>query len=381
MTSIPTPTAAAAAAAAACNLTVPAAIGGSAPVGVGFGFLLEKSSVYRPEVIKGQMSFDTNTMLKVFLSASGTSALVFSALKLLGKARFERRNLSYFGNIVGGSVLGSGMALGGTCPGTMIVQLGAGRQEALYNIAGGLVGALGFGYSSKFILPLVERTSRGAVTIDSWLRMPYARVASVFGISMIGAAALIEAIQPSSTDAATNSISFNNPIWNPVLCGVGIGLMQLPLQLATGNTLGTSAAYVTVSGTIARLVHRNLPAYFSKFSITKPAGLWQLALNSGLAIGAYAAASSSGTRQQNIEDARSQPLTTQQKMTSLFSGFLLVYGARIAGGCTSGHGLSGMATLSTGSMLSVASMFGSGIALTFLMRQFERTKVNGTELH
>ena len=38
-------------------------------------------------------------------------------------------------------------------------------------------------------------------------------------------------------------------------------------------------------------------------------------------------------------------------------GILLVFGARLAGGCTSGHGLSGMASLSIASFVTVASMF------------------------
>jgi uncharacterized membrane protein YedE/YeeE len=44
-------------------------------------------------------------------------------------------------------------------------------------------------------------------------------------------------------------------------------------------------------------------------------------------------------------------------------GLCLAYGARVGEGCTSGHGLSGMAQLSVASIVSVAAMFGSGIAL------------------
>ena len=45
-------------------------------------------------------------------------------------------------------------------------------------------------------------------------------------------------------------------------------------------------------------------------------------------------------------------------------------GARIAGGCTSGHGISGMAQLSVGSMVAVAAMFAGGIlTATLLMRR------------
>jgi uncharacterized membrane protein YedE/YeeE len=45
----------------------------------------------------------------------------------------------------------------------------------------------------------------------------------------------------------------------------------------------------------------------------------------------------------------------------------MLFGARIAGGCTSGHGISGMAQLSAGSTLAVAAMFAGGILTAMLL--------------
>jgi hypothetical protein len=51
-------------------------------------------------------------------------------------------------------------------------------------------------------------------------------------------------------------------------------------------------------------------------------------------------------------------------------GFLMLMGARIADGCTSGHGISGIAQLSVGSLIAVTAMFTGGIlaALLFFRR-------------
>jgi uncharacterized membrane protein YedE/YeeE len=49
------------------------------------------------------------------------------------------------------------------------------------------------------------------------------------------------------------------------------------------------------------------------------------------------------------------------------AGFLMLFGARIADGCTSGHGLSGMAQLAVGSTVAVAAMFAGGIATALLL--------------
>ena len=45
----------------------------------------------------------------------------------------------------------------------------------------------------------------------------------------------------------------------------------------------------------------------------------------------------------------------------IFGGGMLIYGARMAQGCTSGHGISGMSQLSVSSFITVAAMFGAGI--------------------
>jgi uncharacterized membrane protein YedE/YeeE len=48
-------------------------------------------------------------------------------------------------------------------------------------------------------------------------------------------------------------------------------------------------------------------------------------------------------------------------LRAVIGGGMLIFGARLAGGCTSGHGISGMSQLSVSSFLTVASMFGAGI--------------------
>ena len=47
--------------------------------------------------------------------------------------------------------------------------------------------------------------------------------------------------------------------------------------------------------------------------------------------------------------------------------FVMLFGARIADGCTSGHGLSGVAQLAVGSIVAVAAMFVGGIAAATLV--------------
>ena len=49
------------------------------------------------------------------------------------------------------------------------------------------------------------------------------------------------------------------------------------------------------------------------------------------------------------------------------SGFLIGYGAKVAGGCTSGNGLSGNSLVSPAALASTATFFGTAIAVSFLI--------------
>ena len=50
-----------------------------------------------------------------------------------------------------------------------------------------------------------------------------------------------------------------------------------------------------------------------------------------------------------------------------FGGILVGFGARLAGGCPSGHGLSGLSTLSPGSLIAVPSFMATGVVLTYIL--------------
>ncbi|MET0558144.1 MAG: YeeE/YedE thiosulfate transporter family protein [Solirubrobacterales bacterium] len=51
----------------------------------------------------------------------------------------------------------------------------------------------------------------------------------------------------------------------------------------------------------------------------------------------------------------------------LASGVLIGYGAKLAGGCTSGNGLSGVSALSPAALVATATFFGTAIAVSFLI--------------
>lgn len=161
--------------------------------------------------------------------------------------------------------------------------------------------------------------------------------------------------------------------WSPYVAGIFIGLLQVPAFLIIETALGASSSYVTVGAGIASLVDPSLLNidYVAKHVAANAKNLWQVALVAGIGLGALASMKMSGTVRAPVSPIWTRALGSSSKSlryaVAFVAGFLMLLGARIADGCTSGHGLSGMAQLSVGSTVAVAAMFAGGIATAVLL--------------
>jgi hypothetical protein len=101
--------------------------------------------------------------------------------------------------------------------------------------------------------------------------------------------------------------------------------------------------------------------------------LWQVAMVFGIAIGAFVSMKMSGARRQTISPVWKKAVgldsLSGRAPMAFAGGFIMVLGARIADGCTTGHGLSGVAQLAVGSTVAVAAMFAGAIATALLMKR------------
>jgi len=120
-------------------------------MGIVFGFALEKSRVFEPGIIVGQMQLRNFIMLKVFLAAVATGAVVLAALNGFGIVKLQPKAALYAADAIGGLILGAGIALAGACPGTTLAQIGVGYRDALFTLAGGLCGAVAFSYAQPWL--------------------------------------------------------------------------------------------------------------------------------------------------------------------------------------------------------------------------------------
>jgi uncharacterized membrane protein YedE/YeeE len=162
--------------------------------------------------------------------------------------------------------------------------------------------------------------------------------------------------------------------WSPYAAGVVIGLLQIPTFLLMDTALGASSSFVTVGAHLASIVDpavSNIKYFTSHMWGAK--NWWQVAIVVGIALGAFISMKLSGARRQTISPVWSQTMGTSSLWSrapvAFLGGFVMLLGARIAGGCTSGHGISGMAQLSVGSTVAVAAMFAGGILTALLLRR------------
>jgi uncharacterized protein len=168
-------------------------------MGVVFGVALEKSRVFEPGMIVGQMQLRNWIMLKVFLSAVATGAVVLALLNGFGVVKLQPKAALYAADIVGGLILGAGITLAGACPGTTLAQLGAGYRDAFFTLLGGLSGAVAFSYAQPWLAASLIGTGPKLIFTDL-AGIPYWQGALALAVAIVAVLVLLERLRPWRED-------------------------------------------------------------------------------------------------------------------------------------------------------------------------------------
>lgn len=161
---------------------------------------------------------------------------------------------------------------------------------------------------------------------------------------------------------------FKKPYWSPYIAGILIGSLQIPIFLLLHASLGSSLPFHSIACTIKSwFTHVDTQQIkTSCFPMLKH--WWQLGLVLGIFLGAYISSSLAKTRRHGFSrvwtKAASISTLSRRSLMAFCGGFIMLLGARLADGCTSGNGISGIALLSVGSMIVITSMFIGGILVS-----------------
>lgn len=181
-------------------MTLTSAIVIGIAMGIVFGFALEKSRVFEPGIIVGQMQMRNFIMLKVFLTAVATGAVVLAALNGFGIVKLAPKAAMYYADIIGGLILGAGIALAGACPGTTLAQVGAGYRDALFTLVGGLFGAVAYSYAEPVLTKTFLGQSSGKLIFSQLMGIPYWAGALGLAALLVLALVALEAWRPWRDD-------------------------------------------------------------------------------------------------------------------------------------------------------------------------------------
>ena len=165
-------------------------------MGVVFGVALEKSRVFEPGMIVGQMQLRNFIMLKIFLTAVATGAVVLATLNGFGVVKLQPKAALYAADMIGGLVLGVGIALAGACPGTTLAQIGAGYRDAFATLAGGLLGAVAYAYAQPWLATTFLAGGDGKITFTGLAGVPYWSGALVLAAVLVLALVALERWRP-----------------------------------------------------------------------------------------------------------------------------------------------------------------------------------------
>ncbi|MBU1002673.1 MAG: YeeE/YedE family protein [Proteobacteria bacterium] len=153
--------------------------------------------------------------------------------------------------------------------------------------------------------------------------------------------------------------------WNPYLCGGLSGLLIVLSVWVTGKYFGASTSFVRSAGLIEQLFDPERVGLMDYFTKVTPTIDWQWMFVAGIFAGSYLAAKLiGGFKVQAVPDmwqARFGPGVGKRALMAFFGGILALFGARLAGGCPSGHGLSGTLQLSLSGFIALACFFLGGL--------------------
>jgi len=359
-------------------------LGAAAICGIVFGFAMHKAELYRAPVVREQFLFNSWTLLKFSLAAAMTSIICITtmyagkashaAIEKIGQDNSLHGDIGLPSTIAGGWLLGAGMVMCGTTPGGVWAQLGAGSWGSLITILGGIVGAVTFGMFYNMML--ARFTHIGVFAKRT--------VNQLFGVNhMMAAAALVAALCAGLiwTEAAHPFVNTKGAVpivmetftpktltsfwrstrWHPAICGAIVGLLQVPLFVFLNKNLGSSASIMTLASNVAGPMISDRFSFFSRYR-TGFDNWWQVFYMGAAALGSFLAYWTATI------DTKYNVLTDVSPIQCFLGGFLMVMGARLANGCTSGHGITGIGHGSLRSIVAMLAMVVGGLCTMQLFR-------------
>ena len=159
---------------------------------------------------------------------------------------------------------------------------------------------------------------------------------------------------------------FTETNWSPYAVGIGIGILSWLSFLISGKPIATSTSFAQTGGMIENFITRGKAEQRPYYKKIKLLINWQYMLVIGVVTGSFLSAIISGDFQigvwvPSLWASAFGDSAVLRVLVALVGGIILGFGARFAGGCTSGHGISGTLQLDVSSWVSTIFFFIGGV--------------------
>lgn len=295
-----------------------------------FGGILQYAKLNKFNTISGLALRKDFAVAKAILIAIGVGAILINLEIEFGFASYHTKPFILGGVVLGGLIFGSGMAILGYCPGTLPVSAGEGSIDAWIGIAGGLFGGIVYTIALPFLKEILGPDLGNITLKTAFSKNTILLNIFVFAISglLIAASFWIHKIEKSK-----------NNKW--VFAGIALAVLNaiIVLQYVSDRPIGASTTYPYAIDSVFGITNND---YFPK--IQSP-GHWELiflagALVSGLVFSLIRKDFKLVLIFENWKTHKGNS-NINRIIWAFIGGFLIIIGARMAGGCTSGHIISG----------------------------------------
>lgn len=246
-------------------------------------------------------------------------------------------------------MVGVGMALTGACPGTVLVQLGTGIPSGRYAMLGGILGGVVYTLIAKSVRRGANRPSSGDPSLPGKLGVSSNNATAAFVslcTSMVLAARYLLPTQP-------------HVLLDSAVGGALVGVGQIASLLLTSAPVGVSSCYEDLG-----VWFWSQLGYDTGLSSSAKDRVLPISRSIAFATGIVASSLALTKNVPRLVLSDNAPVAPAR---AIFGGLVMILGSRLAGGCTSGHGISGMSMLGASSIVSVAAMFGGGMGTAALL--------------
>lgn len=162
-------------------------------------------------------------------------------------------------------------------------------------------------------------------------------------------------------------------IWSPWLTGALTGVLAAICCVYGGTTLGASGGFITIGSWLGQYINAPWSELLYFRFVKPPVITFQLTQFGGMILGAFIASKLSNDFNLRLTPEGSANRSGLQIagwwLTLFLSGILIEFGASIAGGCTSGLGISGIIQQSPAGYLFFAAAFASAVVTAFIIRR------------